>query len=406
MSKRIKETKLWVATWDKSVGRFRVRRTVYYTDGTRKLENKPHKEYQKFDKDEDKINEYLHRENYRQAQKELAKKTYKIRTAFIKGKDFNKEFEEWMFNRTRNRIYSKAVASSVRRYLIGYFHDKKKNYDYITWTSLKSQAGFVEFLKAKKLAYKTMITAKNNANMFFQYLSEESDGEIDLLKFTFPSLKRSGVRRYEKERIKKARLTDKRLSGDDYVTKEDFELIFNYCKNTAPIRDPERYSSILPYIWVAYHYGLRRSEAMALKQACFKKGYLKITEQLVKTNTYAELKHGADHRKIPHFFTEDNKRAVKGMLKKIEETQMHPTTFTNRFGEVMKALNMTFTIHNLRNTFITNCFFKEIPSIEIMLAAGHTDLRTTQRYIRDSRNLDDEDMDFDDLDDFTFDQAI
>ena len=270
-TKAIKETRLWTATWDNSVKRFRVRRVVYFKDGSKKLENRPHAEYKELDKDKKEIEEYLEIINYRELQEEKAKKSFKVRSAFIKNKDTNKVFEEWMFSRTGNDIYSRNVASTIRRYLIGYFHDKKKNYDYKTWESLGEQAEFVEFLKSKKLANKTIITIKNNSNMFFQFLHEKSKGKIELMKFTFPSLTRAGVRRYEKERKKRLKNKDKRLSGEDYISEEDFKLIYNYCIKTTPSDDEERYRKIAPYIFMCYHYGLRRSEVMALKTECLKK---------------------------------------------------------------------------------------------------------------------------------------
>lgn len=189
-TKTVKETKMWNATWDSSVNRFRVRRLIYFRDGTRKLENKPHLEYGTFDKDAEKIQEYIERENYRKKQKELARREYNIRTSFIKGNDYNEEFGNWMLDRTSNEVYSKNVASSVRQYLIGYHHTKLQNYDYKTWISIESQSIFVKFLKGKNLAHKTIMTIKNNSNMFFQFLHEKSKGEIELMRFSFPSLTR------------------------------------------------------------------------------------------------------------------------------------------------------------------------------------------------------------------------
>ena len=59
----------------------------------------------------------------------------------------------------------------------------------------------------------------------------------------------------------------------------------------------------------------------------------------------------------------------------------------------MDSMKLNFTLHNLRNTYISNLFrdmsLLGISLAEISLAAGHKDLRTSQQYLRDFRPLED-----------------
>jgi len=65
---------------------------------------------------------------------------------------------------------------------------------------------------------------------------------------------------------------------------------------------------------------------------------------------------------------------------------MHPDTLWHLWQELMDKLCMQYGMHDLRRTFITNAPAAHKP-LDVMLAAGHSNISTTMKYLVDHRQL-------------------
>ncbi len=65
---------------------------------------------------------------------------------------------------------------------------------------------------------------------------------------------------------------------------------------------------------------------------------------------------------------------------------MHPDTLSDKFEKASKEAGLSFQFHDLRRTFITNAL-RKYHFLDVRLAAGHSDLETTQKYIQDDRQI-------------------
>ena len=87
---------------------------------------------------------------------------------------------------------------------------------------------------------------------------------------------------------------------------------------------------------------------------------------------------------MPHFQLDmETKKKTYEHIKYIPENRVNPTTVSRDFKKLMNMLSMNYRFHDLRGTWITNLSLQGINSELIRQAAGHRDMSTTQRYLRD-----------------------
>lgn len=76
---------------------------------------------------------------------------------------------------------------------------------------------------------------------------------------------------------------------------------------------------------------------------------------------------------------------------------IHPDTFTTKWSDYMQELGYDYQLHDLRRTFITNCFRiprdggiagADVMPTDIQLAVGHQSIVTTMLYKQDDRRMD------------------
>jgi integrase len=347
--------------------------------------------------------------NYRLESKKAAKEAWLIRSAFIKvqGSELSQKFEAYMFARSSNRKHAKQCRRLVEMYFLNYFYNVRQPalYDYLEWVAPKVQAEFIEYLlsvrveasrnrKVKAALSADRITKiRQYSNYFMRFLHQESDGNIPLLQFTFPSITQARLTDHERKR--KKHLPDQ-TSASQYIDEATFKRIYKAA--------PEELKSS---IWLCYKYGLRRSEVLALELESLKKSHLRVESQLVgleiernadKTRAAivekrtGPLKNRDDEgRKVPHWFAKPDE--VYEHLQKLYV--VNPSGLTEMWIELMKKMGLSFTFHNLRNAFCSNALRDMnklgISAVDVQLAMGHADLRTTMLYLRDFRGLEDED---------------
>lgn len=335
---------------------------------------------------------------------------WKIKSAFIKvqGGELSKKFEAYMFARSGNEKHSRRCRRMVEEHFLNYFYHERKPaiHDYLEWSSLKIQAEYMEYLFSKKvksnrtkkkevpLAAKTIRAILQYTNHFMRFIHIESEGNIPLIKMTFPSV--TNARYVEHSQKRKKILPQYTPPKDQYIDEETYKKIYN----NAP-------DDIKSCIWLSYHFGLRRSEVLALEPSNVRKSHLKVDYQLIaldiERDSISKKKTGINEKKMGPLKNRDEEgRKVNywyatpdEAYKHIQSLQvMHPSVLSKKWIELMSKLKMTYTFHNLRNAFCSNALRDteklKISPVDVQLCLGHSDLRTTMQYLRDYRKLDDD----------------
>lgn len=401
------KTTPWKVTSEGERG-FVILRYVRFQDGTSVKERLDRTLYDFQKSDRLKCEEVCRVLNYRSSSKKQAREAWEIKSSFIKvqGSELSQKFEAYMFARSSNRKHSQRCRRMVEMHFIQYFYFERQPalVDYLEWHSLKVQSEFIEHLLTKKvdstrmgkknlLAVKTIKAIIQYINHFMKFLHVESDGNIPLLKFTFPSITNARLVAHSAKR-KKA-LPNTLPPSKQYIDEATFKRIYK----AAPVE-------LKSAIWIAYKYGLRRSEVLALELDSLKKSFLKVEFQLLGL----EIERASDKsrlsivekelgplknrdeagRKVPHWFATPDEAYEH--LQKLHVC--YPSGLSKAWAELMKKLGHSFTFHNLRNAFCSNALRDMnklgISPVDVQLALGHTDLRTTMIYLRDFRELDDE----------------
>jgi integrase len=276
----------------------------------------------------------------------------------------------WLQERNDNRRYNNDIITRLTRYVLPYYGDK----EITTWARNEYQRGWLDSLEEQGLSVSTIEICRNAANMYLRFHAEESDGEIQYssIRLTLPTLTKKRKYKIEVARKEAMRKADVVRMEGQYITDIDIDLILGNC---------EGYMRAL--IWVSYHYGLRLAECLACLGDDYKNDYLLVSEQASSKYENKYLK-GVLARKVPHFELSDiKKKATFQILKTIKEKRVNPTTVSRDFKKLMKDLHMNYRFHDLRGTWITNLSLNDINSELIRQAAGHQDMATTQRYLRD-----------------------
>ena len=400
------KTTQWTVTTESDKG-FLILRYLKLKSGKRIKERLDADLYKDLRHDQDGCEEICRILNYRHRSKMDALEAWKIKTAFIQDKDskLHERFEDFLLMRSGNRQHVKRCRAMVQQHFLNYFYYERNPalYDYQDWVSQKVRVEYLQYLLSKKvkstrnknrtvpLSAKTIKTIIQNVNQFFQFLHIESEEKIPLMKLSFPNATDATFRDHNHKRSK---FLDKKTPSEEYIDEVTFKKIYS----AAP-------ENIKSAIWLAYHFGLRRSEVLAIKLENVRNQHLKVLEQVVGVDTErAEDMKGISSiartgplknrkevgRKVPYWFS--NPKEAFEQISKLQI--MHPSGLSKEWIELMKRLNMSYTFHNLRNAFCSNSLrdsekLKISPS-DVQLALGHSDIRTTMIYLRDYRQLDDD----------------
>ena len=259
----------------------------------------------------------------------------------------------------------------LKNYALDYFIVELGLINPNDWLSVHDTKWASFLLKHKKVrAAKSKRDVVNALNRFVKWLHRKRPNEVPIIEFVPISRAKYSeleARRGMADEIRKPRL----------VLESDLMRILNAAPDV--VRD---------LILLIASYGLRRNEALGLQPCDVKKGYLSVERQLVKLGLVAPPK-GRATRKTPHWFTSPKKS--HGWIQTVNATPMHPRTFAAAWTALMIKLDLPYKIHDLRHTFITKAVRIQAPR-DVQLAVGHKDLRITMGYLRDDRDLSDEEF--------------
>jgi integrase len=225
---------------------------------------------------------------------------------------------------------------------------------------------------------------------------------------TLTPISRAKMDYYTAQMIEEKRHRDSDDIGN-YMSENNFKILLKHLRRGQESSYHCSPDDISPYVQMCYFYGVRRSESMALTSENLKETHLLIERQAEKLKKHKDsyvtkVLKGRAKRKTPHWMIDVGDAYSILMLYKAKSSRVfHPDTFTEKFSKAITEINLEkkfednfgnrliigFTIHDLRRSFITNAFRRGINPIDIQLAVGHKDLRTTLAYQTDDRSLDD-----------------
>lgn len=349
-------------------------RMVVQPNGKRSKKRLPKAAYTKFTSKEE-LEQFVARLNNRENRRAI--KEIRTRLAFLPT-SLMEEFRALLAAEIPNQANAKVLYHNLHRYCLSFFVDKLKLKDPTEWKAAEAKFGMALLdelgpdqqnlrIFNRRMSVRTVVGLVQLLNRFMLFLHRKQPTEIPFIKFQ--PITGARLRHY------RAILNmEKDEPGHYFIPDEHWRLILK-----------ELSRDILPWIYLQYHYGLRRSEALGLNLDDIKKGFLSIERQLKssgETPEYKPLKNRMT-RRVPHWFSEpaDTYSWLDGA------TIVHPDTVGIKFAECMDRLKLPYRSHDLRRTFITKAL-RHYPPVDVQRAAGHSDLRVTMLYMQDDRKLD------------------
>jgi integrase len=328
-------------------------------DGKRHWQTYPKAKYQNFNQDE--IEALLRRLNasLEIAQRESIAK-YDFDHAYINTSILNK-FEDNLKTKATNSEHINKLMTTLKDFTLKYFVHKMQLPDPNFWK--RNEAGFGQFLLNQKISPDYIRRIIQTANRFVKFLHEQYPEEVRL--FRLESVSNSVM--------KSKSLEGKNVDRKKFITEPEFNLI---CTKVN--------KRIVPAIKLAYFFGLRLSEVLGLNQDDVYQESLQLQRQLTKVQPIKHFKplKSKEKRDVPYWFCtpEDTFQLIADL------EVMHPDTLGHMFEKEMKKMNLPFQFHDFRRTFITRAL-RTHHYLDVKLAAGHSDLETTNKYIQDDREL-------------------
>lgn len=370
ISKRFMKGTRWYVT--REGGRFNIRRE----DELGRHVRYPAVKYAKIREDEAEVAALVKRLNYRADAEDRARKAFDDKIAFVKNAVLD-EFRVYLEEQIPSKVYVSGIYGHVRTHFLGYFQNVLGLKDPLEWHKVHKEK-WARYLTDSGLSPKTKRAVVQAANRFMQWLHERNS-DVPLL--VFKPITRA---KYKTLAAEYEARTD--VDRAKFVTDEDWEKI----KKALP-------EHLAPFAILAYHYGLRRAESLALRPGDVRNKYLSVERQVVGVKRDSEGKvveartkilKGKENRKVPHWFSSPAKT-----YKLIEATAplvVHPDTLGKEWAEFVTSIGLDYGLHDLRHTWITKAMRKygKTPR-DVQLAAGHKNIETTMDYLHDDRELDD-----------------
>jgi integrase len=382
----------WVIVHDKDERGLipRIRRWVIYADGRKAFERYPINKYIHLRDNPKELGNFVIRLNGRDPNEKRVKLAVKFKHAFI-DPELLTLYQEHLLTQIPSRKHALVEFTNLQRYFLNFFIGKMGIADPLLWHRQqnhwakallnKIDANDVHFKEEWRIfapgevrGEKTIRAIINGSNRFMQFLHQRRPDEVPPLRFN--PINKASYKMLEARRRSEGRTVDRKFIKDEH---------WKIIQKKLP-------AELAPWAMLAYYYGLRRSEAMAVDHSCIKKDCLKITRQLINLPEqnkpeYGPLKSRRD-RRVPHWFCEPSEAYRQVSLMK---ELMHPDTFSKRWAAFMVDLGFDYDIHDIRHTWTTKAIrLRDVVPRDVQLAAGHESIETTMGYLHDDRVFDEE----------------
>jgi hypothetical protein len=324
----------------------------------------PAAKYAAFRHDEEQLKAYIQRLNA----PTILREKVELRHAFINDALLT-EYLDFLKTKIPSEAGATTELSYLRNHALKYFINDLGLINPADWYAVSETKWAAYLLKHQKArSAKTKRDVVNALNRFIKWLHRKRPDEVPLV--TFEPISRAKYAEIEARRAMSEEVLERR-----YVEPEHLKRIL---KNL-----PDK---ILGHVSLAAHYGLRRNETLGVRPGDVKHGYLSIERQLRRLGVVGPVK-GRKSRKVPHWFS--SAAQAYQWVELVTANPMHPRTLAAAWDALMRDLELPYNLHDLRHTWITNSVRKHAPR-DVQLAAGHKDLRITMAYLKDDRDLDDE----------------
>jgi integrase len=380
---------------------FGIRRRVYLPEDGYKQERLDAKIYSNIT-DAHELEDLLDRLNHRTKRRKLeleSMEAIRTRLAFLPQERLEKFRLEFVARYTHQREQNYYYKTCFQKYFLNFFVSQLGLYDPAEWHKNQFKWGhaLTQFVldndrtgrafdkdERKALAiftteadeepslrrWKTIKEIVLRANIFMSWLHKEMPGEMPL--YLFQPLTLAQIHKYEAA----VKTTEDGEKASKFVNEKDWKVI-----------EEELPDDMKPFVLMAYYYGLRRSETLALMQDDVLSDHLLIRRQLLSIN-HGNFVYGSpkdkEERKVPHWFC-DAKKAMK-LVDQSMDYIVAPDSLTTAWALFMKKINMPYHMHDLRHTFMTRAL-REHDLIDVQHAAGHSNPTTTLGYQQDDRTL-------------------
>jgi|GEM_PF-6929986 integrase len=289
---------------------------------------------------------------------------YEITSAFIPPRILE-EFEKQL-KKESNPQTARTRFQNLKKYCLEFFLPKSPSP--IEWQK-NYQDEWVDYLIGLDLAPSTYKHIKTSINKFMRFLAKKKP-DLPIIKF-------DGVPPYLIKDVR-AKRELRGLGQRHFINEVDYTKIIQSADD-----------KLKPYIEIGYQYGLRRNEVLALELSNIRRDYLAVEAQ-IKKGQRTLPKYGKK-RKVPHWFVEPRHLYhLVSTLKKYE-----PYELSQSFSKLTKELfqdgivQHAYVFHDCRHSFCSRAVQKYSVH-EVMLAAGHADLRVTSIYLKDTRSFGDD----------------
>ncbi len=359
-------------------------------NGKTRWERLPRKLYDntiRFERELSVLVEHLNKEHMTEL--ERAREAYQIKHKFITQVILD-EYAAHVSEKGTSDVASRGIVNRTTENFLHFFVNKLKLNDPLDWFANQALWGAALTNKkpanitaekwesirllpeGEKWSAKTIRDLVMFSNRFYKWLHNRHPKLFPLL--VFEPLTRAQLKLYDGNRT-----LDKREEPlGKFIPEKDWAVI-------AQKIDPE----LFPFLWLAYHFGLRRAETLAIRPTDIKTGYLHLARQLISMSPERDPQFGplkSRHtRKVFYWFTTPAETfEVVSMI----ETRMHPATLSKAASAAIKKLGFDYKMHDFRRTFITRALRAGRSIAEVRDCAGHSSIETTNRYVMRDEEFD------------------
>lgn len=369
-----------------------IRRWVYFPDGSKKYERYPALNYRHLRDKPKELKNFVVRLNGEDPDAVRVKRVVEFRHAYISTELLDSYFD-FLKTQIPSEKHASSEFSALQRYCLNFFIVKLKKPNPLEWhlhqefwakallnkvssddTFFKDEWRLLE--PNELLSAKTLKSIVNAMNRFMGFLHQKRPGEVPPLQFK--PISRASFKELEARRM---------LAGQTIIRKFIRDEHWKVIQERVP-------EDIKIWSLLAYQYGLRRSEVMALDLDSIRKDHLIITKQLVSIPepykpVFGPLK-GRMSRKVPHWFCKP--APTYHLVSKLKDLDyIHPGTLSHKWLDLMRSLGYDYDFHDIRHTWITKAIrLQNVVPRDVQLAAGHVNIETTMAYLHDDRILSDE----------------
>lgn len=354
-----------------------IRRVVYLPGEKKPLQERlAAKKYAHLRDNERSLKDFVLRLNRRTPEVYRTKKAVEFKHAFINEK-LLEEYLSYLIATIPTEAVAKSEFYALKTHALAYFINKLNLADPVDWKrkeSLWTQA----LLNRRQDKAKTPPVWEDNKdrsptlikgtvqalNRFMRWLNKRD-------MHTYPLILFDPVTAAQMKDLKARRV----LNGDAIIRKMVRKESWEHIKESST-------GFLNAALNLAYHYGLRRNEVLGLQKEDVRQGWINLQRQLKKFTIkggpkYGPLK-GRDARTVPHWFC--TAKQAYAWIEEIEKGRIDPRDFSELASKFFDRIEEDHTMHDFRHTW-TSFAVRSHTTFEVMKAAGHKDLNTTNKYL-------------------------